>query len=160
MDIKQIEYANLNTPTVALAHTKCVVDYEITDSNAERDEIFGNSPTQTSGFDYYITPNDASGVDQVLKGIWDHDSPNEIGSDGEKVGFFWIRAIVYHNKNGIGGTEVLLDETKFWIEFLDPCIHSVGATNSIVNPTAIPDLVYVINDNSGPTTHNVNFWHD
>ena len=33
LDINKIEYANLNTPTVALAHNKCVVDYEITDSN-------------------------------------------------------------------------------------------------------------------------------
>ena len=63
MDIKKIEFANRNTPTVALAHTKCVVDYEITDINAERSEIFGATPGFVLGNDYYITPDDGSGVD-------------------------------------------------------------------------------------------------
>lgn len=154
MVINKVEYANRNTPTVALAHTKCPVDYEITDINAERSELFGTTPGFVLGTDYYITPDDGSGVDQTLKGIWDHDS------GGEKNGYFWIRVVVYNNKGGLGGVEVLVDETKFWVNIIDPCIHGVGASNSIVRPTAIPDLIYVINGNPAPTTHNVAFWHD
>ena len=56
-------------PSAALAHTKCPVDYQITDINAERSQIFGN--------DYAIRPDDGSGVDQTLTGIWDHVSGGE-----------------------------------------------------------------------------------
>ena len=107
LDISRIYYANENTPTVALGHTKCPVDYEITDINAERSELFGN--------DYYITPDDGSDTDQTLRGIWDPDA------GGEKDGYFWIRAIVYNNRGG-GDTEVLINETEFWVNIVDPCI--------------------------------------
>ena len=105
----------------------------------ERSELFGN--------DYYITPDDGSDSDQTLKGIWDHTS------GGEKDGFFWIRAVV---TNVNGDTEVLVDETEFWVNITDPCIRS----NSIVAPTAIPDLVYVRNGYPAATTHTVDFLHD
>ena len=58
--------------------------------------------------------------------------------------------------NNLGTTEVLVDETEFWVDITDPCITA----NSIVAPTAIPDLIYVRNGHPAATTHNVAFLHD
>jgi hypothetical protein len=162
--IQKIQYANRNTPAVALATNKCIVDYEITDINNERSELYSSSgdtrKTNNNGaYDYYITPNDNTNANQVLTGIWDHVS------GGEMVRSFWIRAVVYHQKIGDGvatpknqkavintGTIVLLSEIKFWVNFIDPCIRSgLGASNSIVAPLAISDMVYVRNGHPAAT---------
>ena len=142
MVITIFEYENVDG--TLLSATKCPIDYQITDINQERTESFGN--------DYYITPDDGATAEvQALKGIWDHTS------GGEKDGYFYIRAVVSNNK---GDTEVLVDETEFYVNITDPCIVS----GSIVAPTAITDLVYVINDcdssSPNPTTYTIDFLHD
>ena len=142
MIITIFEYENVDG--TLLSSTKCPIDYQITDINQERTESFGN--------DYYITPDDGSTAEvQALKGIWDHTS------GGEKDGYFYIRAVVSNNK---GDTEVLVDETEFYVNITDPCIVS----GSIVAPTTITDLVYVINDcdsaSPNPTTYTIDFLHD
>ena len=181
VNISKIVYENKNG--APLAHTKCIVDYEITNVNQERDEIFGNTPSYEAGSDYYITPNDNTDSDQVLKGIWDQYSGAgrnlTNGELNEFKGYFWIRAIVYHNKIGdgcmsncnqnsvIGGTIVLLDEVKFWVDIIDPCVKDIGETNSIVNPTdrtePIPDMIFVVNGatvSSTKTSETITFWKD
>jgi hypothetical protein len=48
-----------------------------------------------------------------------------------------------------------------WVNIIDPCIKGTpGATNSIRVPTAITDMIYVINGHPAATTRNVNFWKD
>ena len=140
MIITQFVYENSLDGTV-LGATKCPITYHITDINQERSESFGN--------DYDISPNDGLTAEpQALTGIWDHTS------GGEKDGYFWIRAVV---TNVNTDTEVLVDETQFWVNITDPCIVSA----SIVAPSiSIPDLEYVINGNPGATTHTVDFLHD
>jgi len=177
--IKKIRFANKNTPTVPIDSTRCIVDYEITDINEERSELFsshGDTATTNNdpAYDYYIHPNDGTDVNQVLTGVWDHDSPG----GAEKNGYFWIRALVYHNKIGVSptslispvnqksaqlhtGTIVLQQEVKLWVNIIDPCIRGTpGATNSIIVPSAIADMIYVINNHPVATTANVNFWKD
>jgi hypothetical protein len=103
--ITKIRWANKNSVSTEITAARCIVDYEITDINQERSELFSShGDTRSSNnnveYDYYITPNDGTRVNQVVSGIWDHDSPG----GPEKNGYFWIRVIVYHNKIGVSPT--------------------------------------------------------
>lgn len=179
MNIRKLRWANKNSVATEISSIYCILDYEITDINQERSELFSShgdtrSTNNNVAYDYYITPNDGTHVNQVVTGIWDHDSPG----GPEKNGYFWIRAIAYHNKIGVSpttlaspknqkstqlhtGTIVLQQEVKMWVNIIDPCIRGTpGATNSITVPTAISDMIYVINGHPAATTRNVNFWKD
>jgi hypothetical protein len=183
--ITRIRFANAATPTTQLASVRCIVDYEITDINQERSELFSSdgdtrySNNKNTAYDYYIDPNDGTDSNQVLMGIWDHDSPG----GPEKKGYFWIRAIVYANKVRVAdntvtpnlsalthpvnqkarvdtGTIVLQQEVKMWVDIQDPCIRDIGATDSIVDPAAIPDMVYDVYSAGSAVTETVLAWRD
>ena len=57
--------------------------------------------------------------------------------------------------NNIETTQVLVDETEFWVSITDPCIRS----NSIVTPV-ISGIVYEINGHPAAETSTVGFLHD
>ena len=105
----------------------------------ERTEIYGN--------DYTITPNDKSGVQQTLRGIWDHTS------GGEFEGSFMIRAVV---KNNLENTEVLINESQLYVNITDPCILA----SSIVAPVSVTPITYVINGNPAAETSTIAYFHD